>query len=49
MTIFKYTKDQKNNWNEFVKNSKNAHFFFQRDYMEYHRDRFEDFSLIFFW
>ncbi|MGE0051886.1 MAG: GNAT family N-acetyltransferase [Arcobacter sp.] len=48
MTIIKYTKDQKNNWNEFVKNSKNSHFFFQRDYMEYHSDRFEDFSLMFF-
>lgn len=48
MTIIKYTKDQKNNWNEFVKNSKNVHFFFQRDYMEYHSDRFEDFSLMFF-
>lgn len=48
MTIIKYTKDQKNNWNEFVKNSKNSHFFFQRDYMEYHSDRFEDFSLMIF-
>ena len=48
MTIVKYTVDQKNNWNEFVKNSKNSHFFFQRDYMEYHNDRFEDFSLLFF-
>ena len=48
MTIVKYTIEQKNNWNEFVKNSKNAHFFFQRDYMEYHSDRFEDFSLMFF-
>jgi len=35
-------------WDEFVKNSKNAHFFFQRDYMEYHSDRFEDFSLLVF-
>lgn len=35
-------------WNEFVKNSKNGHFFFQRSYMEYHSDRFEDFSLMIF-
>ena len=48
MTLAKYTVNQKNNWNEFVKNSKNSHFFFQRDYMEYHSDRFEDFSLIVF-
>jgi len=48
MTIVKYTIEQKNNWNEFVKNSKNTHFFFLRDYMEYHSDRFEDFSLMVF-
>ena len=48
MTIVKYTIEQKNNWNDFVKNSKNSHFFFQRDYMEYHSDRFEDFSLMVF-
>ena len=46
MKIVKYTVEQKNNWNDFVKNSKNTHFFFQRDYMEYHSDRFEDFSLM---
>lgn len=48
MTIVKYKKEYKNNWNEFVKNSKNSHFFFNRDYMEYHSDRFEDFSLMVF-
>jgi len=48
MTIVKYTVEQKNKWNEFVKNSKNSHFFFHRDYMEYHSDRFEDFSLMVF-
>lgn len=48
MTIVKYTVEHKNNWNEFVRNSKNSHFFFQRDYMEYHSDRFDDFSLMIF-
>lgn len=48
MRISKYTVEFKNLWNEFVRNSKNAHFFFQRDYMEYHSDRFEDFSLMVF-
>lgn len=48
MKISRYTIDNKNNWNDFVKNSKNTHFFFQRDYMEYHSDRFEDFSLLVF-
>ena len=27
-------------------NAKNSHFFFQRDYMDYHQDRFEDYSLM---
>lgn len=48
MNIIKYTTEYKNLWNEFVKNSKSSHFFFQRDYMEYHSDRFEDFSLMVF-
>ena len=48
MNIVKYTVEHKNVWNEFVKNSKNVHFFFQREYMEYHNDRFEDFSLLIF-
>lgn len=48
MNLKRYTVEDKNNWNEFVKNSKNSHFFFQRDYMEYHSDRFEDFSLMVF-
>lgn len=48
MNILKYTKEKKHIWNDFVKNSKNGHFFFQRDYMEYHNDRFEDLSLMVF-
>ena len=48
MRTVKYTVEQKNLWNEFVKNSKNSHFFFLRNYMEYHSGRFEDFSLMVF-
>jgi len=48
MKILKYTAENKNIWNEFVKKSKNSHFFFQRDYLEYHSDRFNDFSLMIF-
>ncbi|GGD40698.1 hypothetical protein GCM10012288_13440 [Malaciobacter pacificus] len=48
MRIVKYTLEHKNIWNEFIRNSKNSHFFFQRDYMEYHSDRFDDFSLMVF-
>jgi len=46
MKIIKYVDQYKDRWNEFVKNAKNSHFFFQREYMEYHSDRFQDFSLI---
>ena len=48
MEIIKYTKEDKNIWNEFVRNAKNSHFFFLRDYMEYHSDRFDDYSLLIF-
>lgn len=46
--IKKYEKDNKNIWDEFVQNSKNGTFMLKRDYMDYHSDRFEDFSLMFF-
>lgn len=48
MNIIKYEEERRSLWNEFVENSKNGHFFFKRDYLEYHSDRFEDFSLIVF-
>lgn len=48
ITIAIYNPTYKNNWNEFVKNSKNATFMFQRDYMEYHSERFQDLSLMFY-
>ena len=48
MRIEQYKEQYKGTWNSFVKNSKNGHFFFQRDYMEYHSDRFDDISLMIF-
>ena len=48
MNIIKYTNSNKLLWDDFVKNSKNSHFFFLRDYMEYHSDIFEDHSLMIF-
>ncbi len=33
-------------WNAFIDKAKNATFLFHRNFMEYHKDRFEDFSLI---
>lgn len=35
-------------WNTFVSAAKNATFLFHRDFMEYHKDRFDDFSLLVF-
>jgi hypothetical protein len=47
-TIRKYQSSDYLIWNEFVANAKNATFLFHRDFMEYHKDRFEDFSLLVF-
>jgi len=44
--IVKYTSTYYSEWNVFIENSKNGTFLFQRDFMEYHKDRFEDFSLL---
>ena len=41
-----YTKDVLLDWNSFIDNAKNSHFFFRREYMDYHKDRFQDFSLM---
>lgn len=46
--IKKYSTNDKIIWNEFVKLIKNEHFFFYREYMEYHSDRFTDNSLMFY-
>lgn len=46
--VNKYTQDLKPQWNEFIKNSKNGTFLLDRNYMEYHSDRFTDNSLVFF-
>jgi len=43
-----YQPQHKALWDEFIKRSKNGNFMFQRDYMEYHSDRFLDSSLLFF-
>lgn len=41
-----YKENQKNGWDEFINRSKNGTFLFLRDYMDYHRDRFRDYSLM---
>ena len=44
--IKKYQPSQKSVWDSFVKEAKNATFLFQRDFMDYHSDRFTDHSLL---
>lgn len=46
--VVKYQPEYKLVWDAFVKHSKNATFLFHRDFMEYHQDRFEDYSLLVF-
>lgn len=46
--IKKYTDDKKSEWDDFCKTSKNPLFMFERDFMEYHKDRFTDNSLMFY-
>lgn len=46
LEIRKYNITDSEEWNSFVDNSKNGTFLFSRGYMDYHRDRFEDFSLM---
>lgn len=47
-TIRKYQKTDYALWNDFISQAKNATFLFYRDFMEYHSDRFDDFSLLVF-
>lgn len=44
----KYSIDDLEAWNKCVKESKTPLFFFYREFMEYHSDRFTDSSLMFF-
>lgn len=48
ITIERYNPQQSSVWDDFVNKSKNGTFLFKRAYMDYHADRFEDFSLMFF-
>ncbi len=41
-----YSPDQKENWNTFVKTADNSNFLFDRNFMEYHSNRFTDCSVL---
>ena len=46
--IKKYSDSQKGEWDLFCNNSKMPLFMFNRDFMDYHKDRFTDHSLLFY-
>ncbi|UQD57613.1 GNAT family N-acetyltransferase [Flavobacterium sp. K5-23] len=46
--VKQYEAKYYNDWNAFIVKTKNATFLFHRDFMEYHGDRFMDFSLLVF-
>lgn len=48
LSIMRYTADKAELWNHFNKQSKNSLFMFDRNYMDYHQDRFKDHSLLFY-
>jgi hypothetical protein len=46
--VKKYLESDYALWNSFIGQAKNATFLFHRDFMDYHKDQFEDFSLMVF-
>ncbi len=44
--VFLYHTSKKELWNHFALHSNQDSFLFQRDFMDYHKDRFQDFSLM---
>lgn len=48
MEIRRYRREDKELWNYFVSKARNATFLFDRNYMDYHADRFDDNSFMFY-
>ena len=48
ITIRRYSKEDATEWDAFVDASKNGTFMLKRGYIDYHSDRFEDYSLMFY-
>lgn len=46
--VRRYNPDDADRWNSFVAESKNGTFLLDRRYMDYHADRFTDYSLLFY-
>lgn len=47
-TVKRYDARDCDLWNDFIRKAKNATFLFDRGFMDYHADRFTDFSLLIF-
>ena len=48
MEIRRYRREDKELWNSFVNKARNATFLFDRNYMDYHADRLDDNSFMFY-
>lgn len=48
ISVERYTEDYQEQWNRFNASCKNSIFMFDRGFMDYHKDRFADHSLLFF-
>jgi hypothetical protein len=46
--VRRYSSDYINEWNNFLSKAKNSSFLFDRNFMDYHSDRFIDYSLMIF-
>lgn len=49
ITVTRYTPKNHQTWNEFVKQSRQGTFLFDRNYMDYHQNRFHDHSLMIYY
>ena len=47
-SIKQFNSEVTTEWNDYVSRAKNSSFLFYREYMDYHSDRFEDYSLMFY-
>jgi hypothetical protein len=48
MNVLKFEQSKSEEWNQFSSGAKNSLFLFHRSYMDYHKDRFTDHSLMFY-
>src|SRR5690554_232054 len=44
--VVMYSDKNREIWNQFIQSSKNGTFLYERDFMEYHQDRFQDHSFL---